>query len=174
MSGPVNEPRAPRISGREVAAVGALALIAREVLAEGPDQGIAETYAGLKERFRDLVTRDPIDSLIATVMAGSAAFYLAEKDHNPKVQTPWDAFVFITTCLSVGYDDVFARTDAGKAIASAVMTFGPAMATRALDPPAPGHPEHKHAVALASQEAVVDKLDAILCELRAGREARAR
>ena len=104
-----------------------------------------------------------------TVLAGSYLFYLAEKDDNPKCATFWDALTFITTCLSVGYDNLFAETDAGKAIASFVMTVGPALADRALDPPAAEHPELTHPATLESQRAIVEKLEAILNELRAQR-----
>jgi hypothetical protein len=60
---------------------------------------------------------------------------LAEKQKNPKVNSYYDALVFISTCMSVGYANVFAVTNAGKAIATAVMTFGPALSARALEPP---------------------------------------
>lgn len=93
------------------------------------------TYGALKDGFRELARRDPIDTLATVVLGGSYLFYLAEKGKNPRVKTIYDALVFITTCLSVGYAQVFAVTDAGKAIASFVMTFGPSLSARALDPP---------------------------------------
>jgi hypothetical protein len=89
----------------------------------------------LRDEARSLAQKDPIDTLVTVVLGGSYLFYLAEKGKNPKVKSYYDALVFISTCLSVGYSDIFARTDAGKAIASFVMTFGPALSTRALDPP---------------------------------------
>jgi voltage-gated potassium channel len=110
-----------------------------------------------------------------TVLGGSFLFYVAEKDVNPKVNTYVDALLYISTCLSVGYADVFAQTQAGKAIATAIMTVGPAMAAKALDPPAPK--ERDVAIvrapaddaALAVQKAIVEKLDAILVELKKAR-----
>ncbi len=92
----------------------------------------------------------------------------AEKGHNPKVQTYWDALVFISTCISVGYADIFARTPAGQAIASAVMTFGPAMSGAIFDEPGAAKKEVPPEM-LAVQRAIVDKLEAILVELRKSR-----
>jgi len=58
---------------------------------------------------------------------------------------------------------VFAATDAGKAIASVVFTFGPALCAKVFD---------RHDVAAehvnvpAGTQPVLDSLDAILAELR--------
>jgi hypothetical protein len=79
---------------------------------------------------------------------------------HPKCASFWDALVFITTCLSVGYDDLFARTDAGKAIASFVMTFGPALSGAALEPPA-AEKARSEAEALEVQKAILARLDSI-------------
>jgi voltage-gated potassium channel len=102
------------------------------------------------------------------VFGGAFLFYLAEKGENPKVTSYWDALLFISTCLSVGYADVFARTDAGKAIASAVMTIGPAMSGAMLEGPSA---ESSAAAkdALAVQEAIVGKLGEILAVLKASK-----
>ncbi|HEY2513601.1 MAG TPA: ion channel [Polyangiaceae bacterium] len=93
------------------------------------------TYGATKDALRSAVAKDPLDALATLVLGATALFYLAEKGKNPKVKSVADALLFITTCLSVGYADVFAQTDAGKAIASVVMTLGPALSSRALDPP---------------------------------------
>ena len=118
----------------DTAALSALGQIARGLLTA--QAGGDLSYGTLKRGFREAMRRDPLDSIAAVVLGGSYLFYLAEKGQNPKVESFWDALAFITTCLSVGYDDVFAKTDAGKALASFVMTFGPALADAALDPPA--------------------------------------
>jgi hypothetical protein len=127
-------------------------------------------YAALKKSLREAVAADPFDATVVTVAGGAFLFYLAEKGHNPKVNTYWDALVFVSTCLSVGYADVFARTPAGKAIASAVMTLGPAMSGAMLDEPraSPGPDAGAEQRALL-QRVIVDKLEAILAELRASR-----
>jgi voltage-gated potassium channel len=96
----------------------------------------------------------PIDQLAArlvhhpsrnatiVVAASSVLFYLAEKGHNPKVNDIYDAMVFCSTCLSVGYSDIFARTSRGKLIATLLMTWGPALASKTLDGPALGGSYH--------------------------------
>ena len=151
------------MNDRSMTALGALAALA---MAAAPEE---LSYDALKTRLRGVVARDPMDATLATVLVGSFLFYRAEKGHNPKVETFSDALVFISTCLSVGYADVFARTDAGKAIASAVMTFGPAMSAAILEPPKDERDAAaalEAAPAIAAQNAVVDKLTAILDELR--------
>jgi voltage-gated potassium channel len=120
-------------------------------------------YEALKSALREGVARDPLDALVVTLLGGSFLFYMAEKDENPKVRTYWDALVYISTCLSVGYADIFARTKAGQAIATAIMTVGPAMAAKALDPPGGSAQDQQ---SLAVQTAIVEKLDAILVELK--------
>ena len=131
-----------------------------------PDALIA-AYQGAKRTVRDLATRDPFDSLVTVVGTGTLLFYLAEKDKNEKCKTIWDALTFITTCLSVGYDDVFAKTSAGKAIASFVMTVGPQLSGSLFDPPK-SEVERETEAQAALQRAVVERLDSILQALRAG------
>jgi voltage-gated potassium channel len=133
-------------------------------------EGAAPTLASLKKSLREAVERDPFDANVVTVAGGAFLFYLAEKGKNPKVQTYWDALVFVSTCMSVGYADVFARTPAGKAIASAIMTIGPALSGAILDEPRPaGAPAETSGAAdrIALQRIIVEKLEAILMELRA-------
>jgi voltage-gated potassium channel len=132
---------------------------------------VGETsYESLKNGLRGAVARDPFDATVVTVLGGAFLFYVAERGQNPKVTSYWDALVFISTCLSVGYADVFARTPAGKAIASAVMTIGPAMSGAILESPGgDGTAKAETTELLLVQKAIVDKLDAILSELRAAR-----
>jgi hypothetical protein len=136
----------------------------RNELMQSESSGLAQ-YETLKNSLREGVARDPLDALVVTVLGGSFLFFMAEKDENPKVRTYWDALVYISTCLSVGYADIFARTNAGQAIATAIMTVGPAMAAKALDAPA-SQTSAQDAQSLAVQKAIVDKLDAILVELK--------
>lgn len=140
---------------------GALALLALGAATGGAD---ALPYDALKQRLRSAVVRDPLDALAALVLGCSYLFYLAEQGENPRCSTFLDALVFVSTRLSAGHDDGFARTDAGKAIASFVMTFGPALSTSALRPPA-GEPNE----ALEQGRAILERLDAILEALRAPR-----
>jgi len=150
----------------DAAALSALAQIARAFVgARGGDM----TYGTLKRGFREAVVRDPLDTILVSVLGGSYLFWLAEKDHNPKCRTFWDAAVFVSTCLSVGYDDVFARTESGKAIAAFLMTFGPSVAAAAFNPPAaereaaaPSVTPAATAEAIALQRAIVARLDTLL------------
>jgi voltage-gated potassium channel len=149
--------------GDEVAVFAVLAS-----LAAGSVGSNGETsYESWKRALKTSVTTNPFDALVVTVVGGSFLFYLAERGKNPKVKTYVDALLFISTCLSVGYADVFAVTQAGKAIASAVMTFGPAMSGAIFE--TPGEAPAAAPEMLAIQKTIVDKLDAILGELRASR-----
>ncbi len=139
-------------------------------------RGGETSYESWKRELKAVVARDPFDATIVTVVGGAFLFYLAEKDHNPKVRSYFDALVFLSTCMSVGYADVFARTPAGKAIASAVMTFGPAMSGAMFDPGGPdtvAAPRDATPEMVAVQRVIVDKLEAILTELRSARGAAA-
>jgi len=141
------------------------AAVALAAAAFGEAAGNLPTLWGTaKAELKAAVARDPFDAMVVTVLGGAFLFYLAEKGRNPKVQSVWDALVFVSTCASVGYADVFARTPAGKAIAAAVMTIGPALSGAMLEPGATATPPPEH-VALAA--AILTKLDAILGELRA-------
>ena len=92
----------------------------------------------------------------------------------------YDALVYVSTNLSVGYSDIFARTPRGKAIGTALMTYGPAMAAKIFDPPTVATapvpvPAPARAVgspaALAGSRDVLERLDRILAILEATREA---
>src|SRR3954471_22399281 len=65
----------------------------------------------------------PAQNTVAFVSAATLLFYIAERGHNPKVRDLYDAMVYCTTNLSVGYSDIFARTPVGKMVGSALMTF---------------------------------------------------
>ena len=44
--------------------------------------GEATGYGAVKQQLKDLVERDPMDALIAAVVGGGFAYYLAERDSN--------------------------------------------------------------------------------------------
>ncbi|HEX7841056.1 MAG TPA: ion channel, partial [Kofleriaceae bacterium] len=98
--------------------------------------GEDDPYPQLKQGLRRWAKEDPIDALAVTVLGGGIAFYLAERDTNPGCATPWDGILYMATCLSVGYDNLFPTTPAGHALASLVQTFGPALSGMAFDAPA--------------------------------------
>jgi phage tail protein X len=105
--------------------------IALGLVAAGGDD-----YAQLKRGLRRWAQGDPIDALLTTVVGGGLAFYAAEHGANPGCATPWDGILYIATCLSVGYDNLFPTTPAGHALAALVQTFGPALSGMAFDAPA--------------------------------------
>ncbi|MET0795310.1 MAG: ion channel [Polyangiaceae bacterium] len=133
--------------------------------------GPGKALTRLHEKMRDYQAREPANAIVLTVLGAAAAFYVAERGRNAKVASFYDALVYAATNLSVGYSDIFAKTPAGKAIGSLLMTYGPALATRALDPPGAAQPgasgPQPAGVSDAAVERIVASLDAILSELRA-------
>ncbi|MDI1442997.1 ion channel [Polyangium sp. 6x1] len=162
------------------AALSALAQIARGLVSTPGAQGGALGYGTWKQGFRELVQRDPLDTLLVSVLGGAYLFWLAEKDKNPRCRTFWDAVVFVSTCLSVGYDNKFAETESGKALAAFLMTFGPSVAANAFAPPAAAQQASARpasngadaqvaavtAESIVLQKAILARLDAILAELQ--------
>ena len=111
-----------------------LLLLAAIAAATSPDMG-KDALDRLKGGVRDGFARDPMGSVLAAVLGGAWMFYKAERGHNPKVKSYYDALVYVSTNLSVGYSDIFAKTARGKAIGTALMTYGPAMSSKIFDPP---------------------------------------
>jgi len=77
----------------------------------------------------------------AVVGLAAVLFYAVEKGRNPKVNDIFDAMIYTSTCLSVGYGDIFAHTPIGKLIGTALMTYGPALSNAALDRRPPERPD---------------------------------
>jgi voltage-gated potassium channel len=177
-----------------------LLLLAAIAAATSPDIGKG-TLDRFKGGVRDGFARDPMGSVLAAVLGGAWLFYKAERGHNPKVKSYYDALVYVSTNLSVGYSDIFAKTPRGKAIGTALMTYGPAMAAKIFDTPtaptapvvAPASapatappttpviavtgptpvasPAPPAASALIGSTDVLDRLDRILAVLEANRDA---
>jgi hypothetical protein len=161
-----------------------LLVLAAIAAATSPDMG-KDALVRFKSGIREGYARDPMGSVLATVLGGAWLFYRAERGHNDKVKTFYDALVYVSTNLSVGYCDIFAKTTRGKAIGSVLMTYGPAMAAKIFDvPSAAAAPTTAGAASdpakaatsepaspLASKD-ILDRLDRILAVLEANREAR--
>jgi hypothetical protein len=173
-----------------------LLVLAAIAAATSPDMGkgaLDRFKGGVREGF----AKDPMGSVLATVLGGAWLFYKAERGHNPKVKSYYDALVYVSTNLSVGYSDIFAKTPRGKAIGTALMTYGPAMAAKIFDAPtapagsapaggpqvtlstasaqASSGPAAPPALAaLAGSKDVLDRLDRILALLEANRDRDAR
>jgi hypothetical protein len=110
------------------------------------------------EVWAQKLTGQPARNTAAVVAASSVVFYIAERDHNPKVNDIWDAFVYCSTCLSVGYGDIFAKTPVGKILGSTLMTIGPALSGATLDgsrDPAAGKIQDEM---LATLKAILERL----------------
>ena len=99
-------------------------------------RGLLARKDGAERQALDWIEAHPFDSAFEFLSGAALAFYLAEKEANPRVKTYVDAFYYIATCASVGYADVFAATQTGRAIAGLVMIVGPALTNKALDRPA--------------------------------------
>ena len=134
-----------------------LLVLAALAAASEPDfgRGALERF---KNGFREKYADDPMGTTLTTVLVASWLFYRAERGHNPKVQSFYDALIYVSTNLSVGFSDIFAQTPAGKTLGTALMTFGPAMAAGFLDKP-------KAAGESEQARAIVDRLDRILAAL---------
>jgi hypothetical protein len=157
-AGPVND--------RALVALGLL-------LGVGTGKKPAEWLSSAHELIRKKQAAEPMSSTVTAVLLGAVAFYAAERGRNPKVKTFYDALVYVSTNLSVGYSDIFAQTPIGKTIGSALMTYGPALATRVFDPPNEATARAKEAEQnQAALSSIADKLDKILVELRAERASR--
>ena len=128
------------------------------------DGDLGESFARWKNHARDLANDDPINTLLVTVVGGGLLFHWAEHGRNPRCVTFWDSLLYVSTCLSVGYDDLFPKTPFGNAIAAAVQTFGPAMASAALAPPRSQEPPKDPAMEelAASNRALVERLDRLI------------
>ncbi len=136
-----------------------LLALAALAAATSPDLG-AETIEGFKDDVRRRFAGDPMGSVLTTVVVGSYLFYRAEVGHNPKVTSFYDALVYVSTNLSVGYCDIFAMTPAGKSIGSALMTFGPAMAAKIFEAPSSAEADREaHAELIARLDRLAKALE---------------
>jgi voltage-gated potassium channel len=140
------------------------------LLGVGSGKSPEQWLRGAHDLARTKQAEDPLNSIVFTVLVGAAAFYAAERGQNPKVNSYFDALVYVSTNLSVGYSDIFAKTEAGKAIGSVLMTYGPALAARAFDQPEEA--QQRAAEGERSEAALRDiagKLELILQELQSQR-----
>jgi len=80
------------------------------------------------------IAQKPAQNTALLVALSGALFYAAERGHNPKVNDLFDAMVYTSTCLSVGYGDIFARTPLGKLLGTGLMTYGPSLTSQTHDP----------------------------------------
>src|SRR2546423_2877241 len=110
------------------------------------------------DRWAATLTEKPCSSTVTLVGLAAVLFYALEKNRNPKVNDLGDALVYCSTCLSVGYGDVFARTPLGKMLGSALMTIGPALAAKTLDGPAADRRDAAQQEILATLKQILEQL----------------
>lgn len=158
----MSQVRSPVTRPRHAGGPAGLAAVALALAAAHAPAG---SLAGAKGALRERALRDPLGALGTVVLGGGYAFWLAERGRNPSVRSLWDALVFVSTCLSVGYHNVFAVTPAGKAIATFVMTYGPALAAVGLDPTMQER-DREAAERAEAHAAILARLDGILAALR--------
>ena len=111
------------------------------------------------DRWAAALADSPARNTATLVGLSTVLFYVLEKNHNPKVNDVWDAMVYCSTCLSVGYGDIFAKTPLGKVLGAALMTVGPALAAKTLDGPAAERRDAVQAQVLETLKQILAKLE---------------
>ena len=104
------------------------------------------------------LSNKPTQNTATLVAVCSVLFLTAERGHNPKCRDIYDAMVYCSTCLSVGYADIFARTPVGKIIGTFLMTIGPSLSGKATD----GRPD---ALSADTQQQILATLREIAAKL---------
>ena len=128
--------------------------------------GLAAFGVQIPERIPNMddwaasLAEKPFQNTASLVAVGSVLFYIAEHGHNPKVNSIYDAMVYCSTCLNVGYADIFARTPVGKLIGSFLMTIGPSMATKTTDGSAHVNAGEIQQQTLATLQQILEQLQA--------------
>lgn len=103
---------------------------------------------------------NPCRNTAALVALSSLLFFAAERDHNPKVNDVFDAAIYCSTCLSVGYGDIFAKTPLGKLLGTVLMTIGPSLSGAALDGPAAERRDEVQSQILQTLQEILQRLPA--------------
>jgi hypothetical protein len=115
------------------------------------------TIGSLDAVAAKLVER-PAATSAAVVALSSLLYYAAERGRNPKVHDLGDAMMATSTCLNVGYGDVYAKTPVGKIISTLLMTYGPSLANVALDGQAAAQRDAAQAEILRTLQQILEKL----------------
>jgi hypothetical protein len=136
----------------------------------GECQAARQAFAEWKDRLLDLAVDHPLETLVSLVSGSAWVFYQAEKGINEGVNTYDDALYYISTCLCVGYANIYPVTQIGKFVAAVVMIVGPSLSSWVVE----GRLVQRQgntAPPPLDLTPVVEKLDAILEEMRAQRRA---
>lgn len=111
-----------------------LAVLAGLVAAVDPELA-REALGSVGHALRERVEAEPSETALGVVLLAGIAFFQAEREHNPKVNSLGDALTFVSSRLAASSTDVSAVTETGKALGALLSTYGPAVAARALDRP---------------------------------------
>lgn len=87
------------------------------------------------DTFSAKLAERPAQNTLIILGLGALLFYLAERNENPKVATIYDALEYCSSSLSVGYTSIYPQTPVGKLVATALMTYGPALSGAMLEGP---------------------------------------
>jgi hypothetical protein len=118
--------------------------------------------------FSAKLAQRPAQNTLIILGLGAVLFYYAERDHNPKVNTLFDALEYCSSSLSVGYTSIYPQTPLGKTVASLLMTYGPALSNAILDgPQKTEQPHHATEEKFAdTQQKILATLEQILAEVK--------
>jgi hypothetical protein len=131
----------------------------------GECRAAVEAFHSWKNRLLDYAADNPLEALLVLVTGAATVMYLAERDVNEGINTYDDALYYISTCLSVGYANVFPQTQLGKFVAALVMTLGPSMSSWVVEGRLIRRQSEQRALPPPETE-IVAKLDEVIAELR--------
>lgn len=145
----------------------------------GELDAVADLYQTWKNRLLDAAADNPLETLVTVVVGSAWLLYQAEHEVNDGFRTYDDALYYVSTCLSVGYANVFPKTQVGKFVAALVMMIGPSLSSWVVE----GHligraktqsapiPVPAPAASSAEMALVAEKLEELIQELRLQRGA---
>jgi hypothetical protein len=113
------------------------------------------------DNFSEKLAERPAQNTLITLGLAAVLFYIAERSVNPKVDTIYDALEYCSSSLSVGYTSIYPQTPIGKLVATALMTYGPALSGAMLDGPKSSREEQQ-----LTQQKILTTLEQILVQLK--------
>ncbi len=123
-----------------------------------------QAFGAWRNRILDYAVDHPLEALLTLVLGSSWFFYQAERDENPGINSYDDSVYYISTCLSVGYANVFPVTQTGKLIAAVVMMLGPSVTAWVVEGRLTGRAPDRS----SDTEAILQRLDTLIALQRSG------
>jgi voltage-gated potassium channel len=127
-----------------------------------PGEWLSSAHSLLRKRQ----SQAPLESTATVVLASAVAFFVAERGKNAQVKTWADALSFVTSKFGAAPSSVTAVTETGKLLASALVTYGPALAARAFDRPEDNRKRDADGERLAEMTALLENILRTLREER--------